>query len=195
MHRQAFSSISQSKYLQQTRRLMLPTTGVMRLVCLFFISILFTLWIVNSSVTAKSLFQSPASPVSPPAQQSDGSAPQEPSTQQPAAEQPPVDQGAGVESISPVLPAEGANTAPVTPEDSLSETSRPTRDRDSRDSADEAAESPNFILDEVELIDSVVVSGAYLWLCCGVILFLLVPMFMLVLYIRGRSKMGQDEGY
>ena len=174
---------------------MLPTTGVMRLVYLFFISVLFTLWIVNSSVTAKNLFQSPASPVSPPAQQPDGSAPQEPSTQQSAAEQPPVDQGAGVESISPVFPAEGANTAPATPEDSLSETSRPTRDRDNRGSADEAAESPNFILDEVELIDSVVVSGAYLWLCCGVILFLLVPMFMLVLYIRGRSKMGQDEGF
>ena len=100
-----------------------------------------------------------------------------------------------MESVSPVLPAEGANSAPAMPEDPPPETSRPTRDRGSRDSAEESAESPNFILDQVELIDSVVVSGAYLWLCCGVILFLLVPMFMLVLYIRGRSKMGQDEGF
>jgi hypothetical protein len=199
MGRQAVSSSNKSKYLRQTYRLMLPNTGVGQMVCLFFISTLFTLWIANPSVTAKTLFQSPASPVSPPAEpaqqpppagQSESSAPQEPVTQQPG-----VEQGSGPESLSPTLPAETIESAPAASEELQPESSRPSRERDSRNPADEEAESRNFILDRVELIDSVVVSGAYLWLCCGVALFLLVPIFMLVLYIRGRSKMGQNDRF
>lgn len=190
MSRQALSSSNKSKYFRQTHRLMLPATGVGRLICLFLFSILFTLWIANPGVTAKNLFQSPASPVSPPLteQQSENSAPQQPTTQQPGAEQEP-----GVESPSPTIPVETVEIAPAAPEESQAESIRPSRDRDNRNPADETMDSPNFILDRVELIDSVVVSGAYLWLCCGVALFLLVPIFMLILYIRGRSKMGQDD--
>jgi hypothetical protein len=178
---------------------MLPTTGMRQMACLFFISILFTLWIANPGVTAKTLFQSPASPVSPPAEpaqqppsaeQSPISAPQEQAPQQPG-----VEQESGVESLAPTLPAETTGSAPIAPEEAQPESSRPSRDRDSRNPADEETDSPNFILDRVEFIDSVVVSGAYLWLCCGVALFLLVPIFMLVLYIRGRSKMSQNDRF
>jgi hypothetical protein len=45
------------------------------------------------------------------------------------------------------------------------------------------------------LIDTVVVSSAYIWLCCGVSLFLLVPLFLLFVYIRGRSKIMQEENF
>ena len=199
MGRQAFSNSNKSKYLRQTYHLMWPTTGVGQMVCLFFISILFTLWVANPSVTAKTLYQSPTSPVSPPAEpaqqpppagQSESSAPQEPANQQSG-----VEPGSGAESLSPTLPAETGESDPAASEELQPESSRPSRERDSRNPADEETGSRNFILDRVELIDSVVVSGAYLWLCCGVALFLLVPIFMLVLYIRGRSKMGQEDHF
>ena len=199
MGRQAFSNSNKSKYLRQTYRLMLPTTGVGQMVCLFFMSILLTLWIGNPSVTANTLFQSPASPVSPPAepvqQPQPAEQPQSSAPQQPVPQQSGVEQESGTDSLSPTLPAESIEVAPAAPEELQPESSRPARDRDSRNPADEETESRNFILDRVELIDSVVVSGAYLWLCCGVALFLLVPIFMLVLYIRGRSKMSQNDRF
>jgi hypothetical protein len=178
---------------------MLPTTGVGQMVFLFFISLLFTLWIGNPSVTAKTLFQSPTSPVSPPAEPAQppqpAEQPQSPAPQEPAPQQPEVEQESGAGSLSPTLPAESIEIAPAAPEELQPESSRPVRDRDNRNPTDEEAGSRNFILDRVELIDSVVVSGAYLWLCCGVALFLLVPIFMLVLYIRGRSKMSQNDRF
>ena len=56
-------------------------------------------------------------------------------------------------------------------------------------------ESQNFILDQIEFIDTVVVGGAYVWLCCGAALFLVVPLFIAVLYIRGRSKVSNEEDF
>jgi hypothetical protein len=58
---------------------------------------------------------------------------------------------------------------------------------------DEGSGDSGFIFDEAEFIDVVVVSGAYIWLCCGVGLFLLVPMLFLILHIHGRSKMNKEE--
>lgn len=61
--------------------------------------------------------------------------------------------------------------------------------------ATEEEGAPNFILDQIELIDTLAVSGAYIWLCCGVSLLLLLPLFLLVLYVRGRSRILQEESY
>jgi hypothetical protein len=52
--------------------------------------------------------------------------------------------------------------------------------------------SRNLILDQAELIDTVVVSTAYVWLCCGIMLFLLIPLVFLFLQIRGRTQI-KDE--
>lgn len=50
-------------------------------------------------------------------------------------------------------------------------------------------------LDQAELIDTVVVSTAYIWLCCGIGLFLLIPLAFLFLQIRGRTKIAREEIY
>jgi len=53
-------------------------------------------------------------------------------------------------------------------------------------------ESRNLILDRAELVDTVVVSTAYVWLCCGIMLFLLIPLVFLFLQIRGRTKIKEE---
>jgi hypothetical protein len=70
------------------------------------------------------------------------------------------------------------------------------REREDTLPAEEESSGPSqFILDQAEFIDTVVVSGAYVWLCCGVGLFLLVPLALLFFYIRGRSKIINRAGY
>jgi hypothetical protein len=84
--------------------------------------------------------------------------------------------------------------APVAPELPTAEPVR--RQREDTSISEEPSRGPvQLILDQAELIDTVVVSGAYIWLCCGVSLFLLVPLFLLFVYIRGRSKIIREEGY
>ena len=135
------------------------------------------------------LFQSPQSPpAQPPAEQPPAQPPAEqPPTEQPSAEQPPAEQ-APIEPVSPLEPS--TNEAPLAPQEPLPEV--PERGGGELPLEDE--QTSNFILDRAELIDTVVVSGAYVWLCCGVILFLLIPLSLLLLFIRGRSKIIQEEG-
>jgi hypothetical protein len=102
-----------------------------------------------------------------------------------------VDQPATAEPATP--PPQATDTQTTAPEQPTPTATRPPRSRSDQDTSEEASDSPNLILDEAEFIDTVVVSGAYMWLCCGVMFFLLVPIFMLILYIRGRSKISQDE--
>lgn len=147
--------------------------AVPRLGGLFLLAIMITFWVAGSPVVAEGLFQSPQSPA-------------------PAEAQPPPP--AGGEQPAPTeaqpAPAPTAEQPPPPP----AEPERPVRDRSTpTDEAPADSSGRNFILDQVELVDSVVVSGAYLWLCCGVLLFLLVPIFMLIVYIRGRSKLRQRE--
>jgi hypothetical protein len=70
----------------------------------------------------------------------------------------------------------------------------PRRQRDSGEPV-EPDGSPNFILDQIELIDTMAVSGAYVWLCCGIGLMLLTPLFFLILYVRGRSRILRDDDF
>jgi len=55
--------------------------------------------------------------------------------------------------------------------------------------------SSNFILDQAEFIDTVVVSGAYVWLCCGITFFLLIPLVFLFLQIRGQLKLRKKDDH
>jgi len=156
--------------------------------------------------------QPPAEPPAaqpPPAEQAPAA--EEPPTQQPTSPEQPSTQESPLESpIQPTPSPEAAEPAP-TPNEASSgeaspagqetpeEASRPPRSREEEatltgDPADENSVR-NFILDRAEFVDTIVVSGAYLWLCCGVGLFLLVPIFMVVLYIRGRSKVVAEEEY
>lgn len=171
--------------------------GWSRLGLLLIAAIFLSFWVAAHHVDADVLFQSPESPVAQPVQ--DQNSPMDP-TQLLPIEQAPVEQ-APVEQ-APVAPAQAApaatvpavqSNAPAAPE---APTPEPASRRQRDETTAEESEGPsNFILDQAELIDTVVVSGAYIWLCCGVGLFLLVPLALLFVYIRGRSKIIREEGY
>jgi hypothetical protein len=130
----------------------------------------------------------------PPAEQPPTEQPpaEQPPTEQPSpAEQPPAEQPSPAEQppLEPVAPLEPSTSEAPPPQEPLPES--PETGGNELPLEDEQAS--NFILDRAELIDTVVVSSAYIWLCCGVVLFLLIPLFLLLLYIRGRSKIVQEE--
>ena len=187
-----------------------------RLAALFLLALALTVFVADEDVIADILFQSPASPpaqpppVQPPAQE----APAEPAppAQPPAEEAPaqPPAQAAPTEQETPAVPTETTEFAspiapidasPVTPALSTS-TEPPTfvqptplprsRSRDDIVIIEEQSSS-QFILDQVEFIDTIVVSGAYAWLCCGIMLLLLVPLVFLLLQIRGQIKIQREE--
>lgn len=130
--------------------------------------------------------------------------PAEESIQQPEATQPLPEP-----SATPLPPVEATPTeAPPSPIptdtqppptlDSQSATVLPKRAELQRENVSlefEDNTASNFILDQAELIDTVAVSGAYIWLCCGVGLFLLAPLLFLIIYIRGRSRIIQTDDF
>jgi hypothetical protein len=193
-----------------------------RLIFLLFISIVLSMWVAASNVDANMLFQSPQSPPAepvmvqpppveqppvqeqpveqPPVEQAPIEQPpaeqapvEQPPVEQPPVEQPPADQLAPEQPPAENVPPtdqSGAVAAPAQPPP------EPVRRRRDEAPIEEQTNAPsNFILDQAELIDTVVVSSAYIWLCCGVSLFLLVPLFLLFVYIRGRSKIMQEENF
>jgi hypothetical protein len=171
-----------------------------RLGLLLAAAVILSFWVAAHHVDADMLFQSPESPLAQPGFEQ--VSPLSPIEQPPAEQFPiqpaPAEQVPG-EPISPVEAAPGTIPpaveagAPVAP---APPTPEPVSRREREDAAVNEEDSPsNFILDQAELIDTVVVSGAYIWLCCGVSLFLLVPLFLLFVYIRGRSKIIREEGY
>jgi len=163
---------------------------------LLIISIVIALWGTDNNVTADMLFQSPASP--PPAPVDESAPPPEPAppAEQPAATEPPADDAAPEQSPTEPAPngqPQGEQPPPAEPAPELDEPPPAERRNFPPREDPEPTADRNFILDQAELIDSVVVSGAYIWLCCGVGLFLLIPLFLLVVYIRGRSKIQKQD--
>lgn len=168
-----------------------PTPQGRRIGLLLLISVGLSLWLAAGYVEANALFQSPVSPIieSPVAQPAEVVP-----IEQPPAEAAPIVPEAPVEQApieQPPTDQAGAPAAPVAPEP---EPVRRDREEAPLDET-EGGGPAQFILDQAELIDTVVVSGAYIWLCCGVSLFLLVPLVLLFVYIRGRSKIIKEEGY
>jgi hypothetical protein len=128
---------------------------------------------------------------------------QQPESPPPAPDQPapvPLDQFPAQSESPPPMPE---MVSPVAqPESTTGEASsleppplaQPRPERVERLTGRESDEenSRNLILDQAELIDTVVVSTAYVWLCCGIMLFLLIPLVFLFLQIRGRTQI-KDE--
>jgi hypothetical protein len=172
------------------------------LASLLVVAVLCTLWINANQVEAHTLFQSPQSPPPPaealPPPEQPPAAP--PPAEQPPAAAPPVEQPQ-VAQPTPVQPAIEAapppvqqNPAPAAPDQPEERTSRRDRDNTPPNEA-ESGSKTGFSFDQAEFIDTAVVSGAYIWLCCGVILLLLTPLGLLFLYIQGRSKIIKEERY
>jgi len=178
-----------------------------RLVLLFVVAVGITALLADHQVMA-GIFQSPAEQSPPPPAEEPAEPQPQPQQQQPTqpppAEQPPAEQPPAEQA-----PANGGPVSPVAPGDSpvlpagngpppmAQPTPRPIRaeplDPFLEEEAAEATSTPNFILDQIELIDTIVVSGAYIWLCCGAVLFLLIPLVFLFLQIRGQIKIRQEE--
>lgn len=224
MSQRALFEVKASERLHRMDNALSSRAGIGRLLLLFLAAILLTLWLVKGSATAEGLFQSPQSsppaepqaveqpPAEPPAEEPPAADEQPveqpaeqpaPSEQQPVQESPlesPVQPAPSPQAPAPTaLPAEeGSGAAPSAGQDTSETAGRSSRSReDAAATATTADENSvrSFILDRAEFIDTVVVSGAYLWLCCGVGIFLLVPVLMVVLYIRGRSKVVAEEEY
>jgi hypothetical protein len=159
--------------------------------------------IADDQAVAEMLFQSPASPPAEPAAPAEPppAPPEQPSTETAPNEQQPTSPAPGQQSpIAPPTETPAA-IAPVTPD--LSTSTEPpafvqptalprSRSRDDITTVETEA-STYFILDQVEFVDTVVVSGAYVWLCCGIVLLLLLPLIFLFLQIRGQIKIQREE--
>ncbi len=194
-----------------------------RLVLLFIAAFFLASWLIDGDVAADALLQSPQSsaveepppdpptptppppptptppppPTEPPAEPAEAASSEPvqveptatdlptPTPEPPAAEPVPVEEPQAAEIAPPTEP-------PAVVEPQLEPLQR-QQEEPSLEFEDEG--SPSFILDQIELIDTIAVSGAYLWLCCGVGLLLVLPLFLLVLYIRGRSRILQEESY
>jgi len=166
------------------KKLFLVDRAIYRLVVLFSAALLLSLLITDNSAVAEVLFQSPPSPVeAQPAQPQSGEPFQQPAGQPQVVE--------GVSPVSPVSPLPGQ---PATAKPLPTLAPRP-QSHQTTPAAGEKAQSPNFIFDQAEFVDTVVVSVAYVWLCCGVVLILLIPLAFLFLHIRGRSKINRDEQF
>jgi hypothetical protein len=120
--------------------------------------------------------------------------PEFPVEPQPEFVQPPVEPENSFESPLPSLPIpeQGGAPVPAAPEPPSRRVDPEERRGDDRF---EETEDANFILDRAEFIDTVVVSTAYVWLCCGIVIFLLIPLVFLFLQIRGRTKMSRENIY
>lgn len=192
MSRQALSTSCNSEPLQNKNFHFTSLINSARLPLLFGVALILTLFLAGGNVTAEKLFQSPQSPQSPPPEQP---APEQPTPEQPAPEQPqpPAEQpSAGptaVEQSSPIQPTSEAAPAPTL------EPLPPVTTGEEYQEVPPSNEDTPMVLDEAELIDSIFVSFAYVWLCCGVILLLLIPLVLLILYIRGRSKIVNEESF
>jgi len=170
---------------------------------LFLIAVAVTFAVSNNNVLAGAMLQSPVSPAGQPPQPDTPAeaqpAPAQPNPQQ-AAPQPQTD-GAAIESVSPVSPVQPAAVQSAdleTPPELLPPPLPAPRQSQQDDSLYFDEEPPNdqsLILDQAELIDTVVVSTAYVWLCCGIVLILLIPLIFLFLQIRGRSKILKEEQF
>ena len=117
--------------------------------------------------------------------------PEVPVEPQPELVQPQAEPGNSFES--PISPDQQAGApVPAAPEP-------PSRrvdpeDRRAEDDLEESEEA-NFIFNRAQFIDTVVVSTAYVWLCCGIVIFLMIPLVFLFLQIRGRTKMSRENIY
>ena len=170
--------------------------------------------LIDGTVAAEVLLQSPQSPPAEEPQPEPPTPTPPPPPPTPVPTEPPVEEAAPVQQeptkADPIEPPQVEPTPTIPPEPTPTPLPSPTEPQPTQpipqpepvdlrgDGANFEAEEeggPNFILDQIELIDTIAISGAYLWLCCGVGLLLSLPIFLLILYVRGRSRILQEETY
>lgn len=155
-------------------------------------------------VSASQLFQSPVSPVQeqsqkptpekvlPPSEPIPAKPTPVPLPTQPPATQPPV-------PPEPVeLPTQPPQPEPTQPAAQPTET--PTAPPPIVDVPSPAQPAPAYpggaeiVIDSGLLIDSLLVYVAYAWLCCGVLIFIMIPIGFLLLYVWGAQRAKNNGG-
>lgn len=59
--------------------------------------------------------------------------------------------------------------------------------------AQNSSAPPEIVIDSGLLIDSILVYISYVWLCCGVLAFILIPVIFLALYVLGIRRSSSSE--
>jgi len=89
-----------------------------------------------------------------------------------------------VPTETPVLPTE--TLAPPTPTSTLVSAEQDGTER-------YAQEDSNLLFDWTMLFDSVALGLSYVWLCCGVLVLIGVPIFFIALWVAGRRREQGEE--
>jgi hypothetical protein len=103
-------------------------------------------------------------------------------TEPPTATLPPTETAAPTATETPLSPTATDTGLPATP----LTTEPPEGDR-------YAEEDSNLRFDWSLLFDSVALGLSYVWLCCGALVLLAVPVFFVVLWIAGKRREQQEE--
>lgn len=180
---------------------------------LFVAALGITLALTGTNATANSLFQSPQSPVEgqavPPAESSEPAPPPAPVDAAPPPQPAPAETTPDQAAPPAATPVEAPPPAGSEPQPAPADAGQPALNgdaplppplpeperRSSLDTPPPAGDDAQMVVDEAEFIDTVVVSFAYVWLCCGIVLILVIPLVFLFLHIRGRSKIIKEEQY
>lgn len=156
---------------------------------LLMMAVALSLWLTAGSIYAETPFQSPESPVEePPAQTEEPpAAEQEPPAEAPATEEEPAAPDQTPTETASLTATLGLPTTPAP--DTPIETER-ERVREPLPAEEETG--TGMVLDEAELIDTVIIYFSSVWLCCGMGLIVAIPLVLLILFIRGRSIINRE---
>jgi len=102
---------------------------------------------------------------------------------------------AAAPSPAPTTSVPVAQPQQITPQIIATATTKPTPRPTKRPTTEPPANKgrSNLIFDQAEFIDTIALVGSWIWLCCGICLFLLVPLMMLLLQIRGHSQLKSKQ--
>jgi hypothetical protein len=175
---------------------------------LLLVSLLLTsaLFAGQGGVSASQVFQSPVQPPPAPTQPKlPPKVPAPPKVPKPTQNQPPAltptptqPQKAAPSAPAPTQPAPAATRTqqPAQP----TATTQPTSRRPEAATAAKPKPEPvipdenEVVVDSGLLIDSILVYISYVWLCCGVIAFISIPIIFLALYVWGSQQSKKSSG-
>ena len=159
------------------------------------VSLLLALGLQRADLVATSgLFQSPATSTPPTEPSATPEVPEPTATEALPPTSPPTPTLMPTATEVPATPTALPPTATFTPPptvESVRATPTPTQTIDERRRY--AEEGTDLVFEWGTLFDSVALGVSYIWLCCGVLVFLLIPVIFIVLWAASRRRKQQQE--
>lgn len=97
------------------------------------------------------------------------------------------------ETATPTATATATGTATVMPSATPLSSPSPALDETPVDSGRYPGEDPTLRFDWGMLFDSVALGVSYVWLCCGVLLLLGIPVVFVILWVVSKRRKEQEE--